>query len=64
MIRWILIALSAVSPAIAQEQIRLRSGEHSTFSRIVLETPWSPDYSLDRDGRSVRVRLSGLEGAI
>ncbi|MEL6599500.1 MAG: hypothetical protein AAFR40_08230 [Pseudomonadota bacterium] len=64
MIRWILIALAAASPAVAQEQIRLRSGEHSTFSRIVLETPWSSDYALDRNGRSVRLRLSGLEGAI
>ncbi|MEL6680030.1 MAG: hypothetical protein AAFQ51_15090, partial [Pseudomonadota bacterium] len=64
MIRWALALLALALPAAAQDQVRVRSGEHATFSRIVLEVPWSASQTVLREGRRVRLTLPDVAGNV
>lgn len=59
MIRWLailaLVALSAL-PATAQA-VRVRSGEHGDFTRLVLEYPGAVDWRVGRTADGYRLRL-------
>ncbi len=50
-----------VEQAFGQDVAALRSGEHSTFSRIVVDAPPPPNWSARHRGRDVVVVLPGLD---
>ncbi|MGM0585680.1 MAG: hypothetical protein ACQEUZ_13625, partial [Pseudomonadota bacterium] len=52
-------ATLAASPAPAQEQARLRAGEHDGYSRIALDVPRLEDWRLEVEGRRAEVFFPG-----
>ena len=64
MIRWALALLALALPAAAQDQVRVRSGDHASFSRFVLEVPWSASQTVLREGRRVRLKLPDVAGNV
>ena len=53
--------LALALPAEAQQQIRLRAGEHAEFSRIALDVPQLVEWSIERNGRLVTVLFPDRE---
>jgi predicted negative regulator of RcsB-dependent stress response len=45
------------SAAMAQDQVRLRTGFHDEYSRLVFEWPARPQYSVSKDGNRVLLRF-------
>ncbi|MDF2231228.1 hypothetical protein P2H44_01530 [Albimonas sp. CAU 1670] len=59
---WLVAALIALPTlASAQQQIRLRAGEHAEFSRIALDVPQLAEWSVERNGRLVTVLFPDRE---
>ncbi len=51
-----LLALIASAPA--AQTIPVRSGEHDTFSRLVMTVPAGMEWSIERSGRAAEIRLA------
>ena len=54
----------AAAPASAQQALRLRASEFSSFSRVVLDLPADARWEVERDGRSLRLRLPDTGGEL
>ena len=55
--------LLASGPGLAQEQARLRAGEHAAFSRIALDVPGLGEWTAETRGRTVELRFPDREFA-
>lgn len=54
----------AANAAGAQEALRLRAGEHPSFTRLVLDAPAGTDFAWGVEGRTLTLLLPGQRGAI
>ncbi len=45
-------------PASAQEAVKLRTGQHDDYSRLVFEWPEKPQYSISKEGNRVTIRFA------
>lgn len=61
--KWLSVAfwLASVLPVFAAETVKVRSGEHDGFSRLVFYADGSPEWILDGQGNQRRLVISGYE---
>src|SRR5688572_18602323 len=45
-------------PALAQEAVKLRTGLHADYSRLVFQWPSKPQYSISKEGNRVTLRFA------
>ncbi len=62
MLRALLAFLLVFSGAVAADPVRVQTGEHETFTRVVLTIPDGADWALNRDAQGYVVNLPATEG--
>lgn len=61
MIRWfVLILASTMAPVLSAEPVSIRSGEHASFVRLVIDTPVGADWKVGRVDNGFAIEIEGV----